>query len=67
MFEDDTIYFTDDERLTAIFPYGTLASWRHQGKGPEYIKLGKRVGYRGSALNAFLESRTVRPTENAAA
>ena len=39
---------------------------RHQpqpGRGPAFIKLGSRVAYRGSDLNAWLATRSVRPTD----
>jgi predicted DNA-binding transcriptional regulator AlpA len=38
----------------------TLAVWRCKGIGPEYIKVGRLVRYRLSAVLAWLESRTVR-------
>jgi excisionase family DNA binding protein len=34
----------------------TLAIWRHQGRGPEYILLGRSVRYKRSTLEQFLES-----------
>ena len=37
----------------------TLEKWRREGKGPPYIKLGKRVVYRASAVEAWLEEQTV--------
>jgi predicted site-specific integrase-resolvase len=33
----------------------TLERWRSQGKGPRYVKLGKRVFYRPEDLAAFIE------------
>ena len=61
MFDPDRLYFADDATLKQLAPYSTLAHWRCQGKGPAFIRLGKRVAYRGADLNAWLESRTVRP------
>lgn len=37
-------------------PIGTLAYWRHLGEGPAYFKLGRRVLYRPSDLDAFCEA-----------
>jgi len=38
----------------------TLAQWRSQRRGPEYIKLeGRLVRYRMSALESYLETRIV--------
>jgi predicted site-specific integrase-resolvase len=40
----------------------TLATWRHEGRGPTYIKIGKNIRYRPSDIDVYLEQRTVRPT-----
>ncbi|GAB5388408.1 MAG: hypothetical protein Alpg2KO_13760 [Alphaproteobacteria bacterium] len=32
----------------------TLANWRTQGKGPEYHKIGGRIRYRQSDLDAYV-------------
>jgi predicted DNA-binding transcriptional regulator AlpA len=39
----------------------TLSVWRRNGQGPEYIKIGKNVRYRRSAIDEWLEDRTVTP------
>lgn len=31
----------------------TLARWRHEGRGPKYLKLSKRVGYPVEAIVEF--------------
>ena len=66
MFENNKLYFTNDEALSALAPYSTLAHWRCQGRGPAFVKLGSRVAYRGADLNAWLEAQTVRPQPTAA-
>ena len=38
---------------------GTLEVWRSQGKGPRYVKLGRRVVYETKDLDAFAASRAV--------
>lgn len=38
----------------------TLEKWRCQGKGPKYLA-GKKVKYRESDLDAYLESLVVTP------
>ncbi|MER7309934.1 helix-turn-helix transcriptional regulator [Streptomyces griseoluteus] len=47
------------------FSRQTLANWRHQGTGPAYMKSGpsrsSRVRYRRSAIEAWLNARTVTP------
>lgn len=40
---------------------GTLAAWRTQGRGPAYVKIGRRVFYRRSDVAAWLASRRVEP------
>lgn len=59
MFDPNTIYKVGDPALAQIAPASTMAHWRVQKVGPPYIRLGLRIGYRGSDLNAWLESRKV--------
>jgi predicted DNA-binding transcriptional regulator AlpA len=40
----------------------TLASWRCKGRGPEYIKIGRSVYYRRSAISSWLAQQIVRPS-----
>lgn len=37
----------------------TLQAWRSQGVGPEYVKAGRAVRYRRSALITWTEQNTV--------
>ena len=67
MFEDNKLYKTDDPALAVIGSYDTLAGWRSRGTGPTYIKPGRRVLYRGSALNDFLDACTVETRKRVAA
>lgn len=39
----------------------TLQAWRSQGVGPEYIKAGRAVRYRRSALVAWTNENTIIP------
>lgn len=39
-------------------PEHTLAQWRSKGIGPEYIKVGRHVRYRWSAVNSWLDTQT---------
>ena len=63
MFDDGRLYLAGDPALLVLGRPSTLAHWRSEGRGPAYVKLGARVGYRGSDLNEWLATRTVRPTE----
>lgn len=46
-----------------IVSHRTLEELRQQGRGPEYVKVARKVGYRPSALDAYLESITMDPEE----
>lgn len=37
----------------------TMATWRHRGTGPNYIKVGSTVRYRKNDLEDFLRQREV--------
>jgi excisionase family DNA binding protein len=35
----------------------TLEYWRYAGRGPAYVRLGRHVRYRASAVERFLEEQ----------
>lgn len=35
----------------------TLANWRVQGRGPKYVRIGRRPFYRNSDIEGWLEER----------
>ena len=37
----------------------TLPIWRHKGIGPSYVKVGRSVRYKKSALDSYLEKQTI--------
>ena len=39
----------------------TLATWRHQGKGPKYVKVGRAAFYRPADIEAWLDEQVVIP------
>ncbi|MCM0755302.1 helix-turn-helix domain-containing protein [Desulfovibrio aminophilus] len=43
---------------------GTLEVWRCRGRGPAYQKLGRRVVYDRSDLDAFARAHTVLTTDS---
>lgn len=43
-----------------------LALMRHEGTGPAYVKVGRRVRYRMSDVEAWLDAHTVTTSESAA-
>jgi hypothetical protein len=60
MHDDDPIYSPDDaaKELHPNLSPRTLERWRTTGAGPDFVKIGRRVGYRQSDLNAFKQQRT---------
>jgi predicted DNA-binding transcriptional regulator AlpA len=38
-------------------PARTLEYWRCYGGGPNYVKMGRRVGYRRADVDAWLKAR----------
>ena len=58
-----------DGKATAAFlglSEWTLAAWRCSGDGPRYSKLGNRIRYSTTALNQWIESKTVGSTSEKA-
>jgi predicted DNA-binding transcriptional regulator AlpA len=43
----------------------TLASWRHQGRGPRYLKIGRSCFYRESDIETWLDGQAVIPPDTA--
>jgi predicted DNA-binding transcriptional regulator AlpA len=39
----------------------TLQDWRHHGRGPRYLKLGKAVRYKLGDLREWLDAQAVEP------
>jgi predicted DNA-binding transcriptional regulator AlpA len=53
--------------FTGLSPF-TLADQRAKGRGPDYIRVGHRtVLYTASAIKAWMDARTVRPSRKVAA
>lgn len=42
-------------------PAATLAAWAYRGTGPEFFRVGRRVLYRRSELDRWLERQRVNP------
>jgi predicted DNA-binding transcriptional regulator AlpA len=45
----------------------TLAAWRHYGKGPRYIKVGRSAFYKMEDIENWLDQQAVVPAEGDAA
>ncbi|WP_348540494.1 helix-turn-helix domain-containing protein [Shimia sp. R9_3] len=55
-----------DSELELLGDREKLAQWRHKGQGPAYYKLGRKIIYRGSDLNTWIEANRVDPCKNGA-
>ena len=62
IFENDRSYILGDPELDIIGDRDKLAQWRHKRMGPAYYKLGRKVIYRGSDLNAWAEANKTDPS-----
>ena len=40
----------------------TLRAWRHRGRGPAYVRLGRAIRYLAIDVDEFLKSNRYRPT-----
>jgi hypothetical protein len=55
-------YLSEQETAAAIHKTArTLQSWRQQGIGPAYVKIGKTVYYERGALVAWLKDQQKAP------
>ncbi|MEO0559666.1 MAG: helix-turn-helix domain-containing protein [Bacteroidota bacterium] len=45
-----------DAANTLSLSPGTLRSWRARGKGPVFVRLGRRIAYRLEDLEAFVRA-----------
>ena len=66
MFDSDRLYRVDDPALKVLGTYHALAHWRSNATGPRYVKLGRRVFYRGSDLNEYINQNVIEPRDVAA-
>jgi hypothetical protein len=48
------------------FTEKTLEVWRHQSRGPQFKRIGRRVFYTKKALDQFIEGETVDTVDSAA-
>ena len=46
---------------------GCLAKWRITGEGPQFCRIGRRIGYRPEAVESWLDARVVTSTSQVAA
>jgi hypothetical protein len=66
IYDDDRIFFPEDPELRVLGSTEKLSQWRHRNTGPAFIRIGRRIGYHGTDLNAYLHAQRVDPNSKAA-
>ena len=66
LFEQSRNYVLGDPELELIGVRDKLAQCRHKKIGPAFYRLGRKIVYRGSDLNAWAEAQRVDPHEGGA-
>lgn len=57
----DKLFPTEDAAERLGSKPATMQWWRAMGRGPRYVKIGRRVLYRASDLDAFVEQGVREP------
>lgn len=63
--DDDRVYFPEDPEMRIFGSITKLAQWRHLRRGPAFIRIGRRIGYHGTDLNAYLAAQRTDPNGEA--
>lgn len=65
----DNLELLDTPAVADVFGVkpDTVEKWRGQNRGPDYIRVGGLIRYRASAVQQYLDSRTVAADRTAAA
>jgi hypothetical protein len=66
IFDCDRMFFPEDPELRVLGSIEKLAQWRHRRVGPAFIRIGRRIGYHGTDLNAYLAAQRTDPSTEAA-
>ena len=57
---DDSLYYAPSDPAMRVFgTVGSLSIQRHRGIGPPFVRVGRRILYRGSDLNRILDAGRV--------
>lgn len=62
--DPEKLYPDTDPLLDELGARQTRARYRSEGRGPAYIKLGRRIFYRGDDLIAWVTANRVQPVES---
>lgn len=49
------------EYVNEAFGVQTMTNWRYRGVGPKYVKIGRKVFYRRTDLDDWLNAQSVDP------
>lgn len=60
---EDRLLNAEEAAAWLGFSISALSQWRMAGKGPEFVRIGRAVRYKESALRAFVEARTKATSE----
>ena len=60
-FDDDRFYLPTDPEMRLLGSPEALSQQRKRGQGPPYVRLPRRVLYRGVDLNRYLDERVIEP------
>lgn len=58
-FDPETVYVDSDQELDLIASKDKRAQWRHRRVGPSFIRMGRKIGYLGDDLNAWMNANRV--------
>jgi len=61
LFDNTRAYVLGDPELNIIGNREKLAQWRHRGTGPAFYRLGRKIIYQGTDLNAWADTNRVEP------
>lgn len=56
--EHNILKINEAAKILNVAPQ-TLSKWRYQGRGPEYIKMGRNIRYSMESLSSFLTKSRV--------
>lgn len=59
----DRLLSTDEVAAALGVAPQTVRAWRHARRGPRWLKVGRRVRYRGTDVELWLRARECGPAE----
>lgn len=66
IFDKDRVFFPEDSEMRVLGSVEKLAQWRHRNRGPAFMRIGRRIAYHGTDLNAYLNAQRTDPNGEAA-